>query len=183
IQFLTALADEGLLAFEPSTASWTCDLTRARRKRFAENVADLMIAKLNRLSPATLEPLKQLACLGSSATVATLTVALGLSADDLHAALWEAARAGLVFRFAGTYSFLHDRVREAAYALIPEGERAAAHLRIGRVLASRAASGELQEKIFEIVNQLDRGAALIHSREERERVAELNLIAGKRAKT
>src|SRR6202171_3142762 len=83
----------------------------------------------------------------------------------------------------GSYAFLHDRVQEAAYALIPEGERAAAHLRIGRVLASRAASEELEEKIFEIVNQLDRGAALIHSREERERVAELNLIAGKRAKT
>ena len=76
-------------------------------------------------------------------------------------ALWEAVRAGLVFRVDGTYAFVHDRVQEAAYALIPESERAAAHLRIGRLLASRTPPDELEEKIFEIVNQLDRGAALI----------------------
>jgi PAS domain S-box-containing protein len=180
-QFLTALADEGLLAFEPSTASWTCDLARVQRKGFAENVADLMIAKLNRLSPATLEPLKQLACLGSSVAVATLTIALGLSADDVHAALWEALRAGLVFRHAGTYSFLHDRVREATYGLIPEGERAALHLALGRRLEANVPSDKIEEMIFEIVGQLTRGAALITALEERERLAELNLVAGKRA--
>src|SRR5258708_21736270 len=41
----------------------------------------------------------------------------------------------------------------------------------------------MEEGVFEIVNQLDYGAELIDSREERERVAELNLMAGKRAKT
>ena len=65
----------------------------------------------------------------------------------------------------------------------PRRERAAAHLRIGRALAARTAPEELEEHIFEIVNQLNRGAALIDLPEERERVAELNLIAGKRAKT
>ena len=78
----------------------------------------------------------------------------------MHAALWEAVRAGLVFRSDDAYTFLHDRVQEAAYALIPEDERAAAHLRIGRLLASRTAPVELEEKIFEIVNQLDRGVAI-----------------------
>jgi hypothetical protein len=100
----------------------------------------------------------------------------------IHSALWEAIRVGLILRFEDRYAFLHDRVQEAAYALIPEGERAAAHLRIGRMLASRTAPGDLEEHIFEIVNQLDRGAALIDLPEERERVADLNLIAGKRAK-
>ena len=142
-----------------------------------------MVGKLKRLSDTTQEALKQLACLGNVAEIATLTLVRGESEEEIHTALWEAARTGLILRLDGSYAFLHDRVQEAAYALIPEGERAAAHLRIGRVLASRAASGGAQEKIFEIVNQLDRGAALIHSREERERVAELNLIAGKRAKT
>jgi len=42
---------------------------------------------------------------------------------------------------------------------------------------------EMEEKIFEVVNQLNRGADLIDSPEERVRVAELNLIAAKRAKT
>jgi PAS domain S-box-containing protein len=106
----------------------------------------------------------------------------GRPEEEVHADLWEAVRAGLVFRLENAYTFLHDRVQEAAYALIPESERAAAHLRIGRVLASRTVANELEEKIFEIVNQLDRGAALITAPQERVRVAELNLIAGKRAK-
>ena len=73
-------------------------------------------------------------------------------------------------------------MQEAAYSLIPESERTAAHLRIGRSLLSHVSSEELEEKIFEIVNQLDRGIELIASLEERERVAELNLMAGIRAK-
>ncbi len=89
---------------------------------------------------------------------------LGVSEEEeVHAALWEVVRAGPIFRLDGAYVFLHDRVQEATYALIPDAERAAAHLRIGSVLASRTAPEELEEKIFEIVNQLDRGAALIHS--------------------
>jgi predicted ATPase len=50
------------------------------------------------------------------------------------------------------------------------------------VFASRTAPREIEEKIFEIVNQFNRGAELITSREEREQLAELNLLAGERAK-
>jgi predicted ATPase len=82
----------------------------------------------------------------------------------------------------GSYQFVHDRVQEAAYSLIPEKLRAAAHLRIGRLLMARTPLERREEAIFEIVNQLNRGAALITSQEERDQVAELNLIAGKRAK-
>ena len=78
--------------------------------------------------------------------------------------------------------FLHDRVQEAAYSLIPAASRAAAHLRIGRLLAAHTPSEKREEAIFEIVNQLNRGAALITAREEQEQLAEFNLIAGKRAK-
>src|SRR6185295_2308243 len=82
----------------------------------------------------------------------------------------------------GSYKFIHDRVREAAYSLIPEELRAANHLRIGRLLAAHTPPEKREEAIFEIVNQLNRGAALITARDEREQLAELNLIAAKRAK-
>ncbi|MEA2760752.1 MAG: hypothetical protein QOD47_36, partial [Gemmatimonadaceae bacterium] len=183
IQFLTGLAEEGLLVLDAGTAAWTSDLARIRAKGYTDNVVDFMAAKLKRLSDTTQQGLKQLACLGNVAEIATLTLVRGISEEEIHTALWEAARTGLVLRLDGSYAFLHDRVQEAAYALIPEGERVATHLRIGRVLASQAPPEELEEKIFEIVNQLNRGATLIHSREERDRIAELNLIAGKRAKT
>jgi PAS domain S-box-containing protein len=182
IQFLTGLAEEGLLVLDAGAAAWTSDLVRIRAKGYTDNVVDFMAAKLKRLSDTTQQGLKQLACLGNVAEIATLTLVRGISEEEIHTALWEAARTGLVLRLNGSYAFLHDRVQEAAYALIPEDERVAAHLRIGRVLASQAPPEELEENIFEIVNQLNRGATLIHSREERDRIAELNLIAGKRAK-
>ena len=183
IQFLTALAEEGLLEFDPTTRAWRWEMNRIRAKGYTDNVVDLMVGKLKRLSNTTQDALKQLACLGNVVEFATLTWVYGKSEEKIHTALWEAARAGLVLRREGSYAFLHDRVQEAAYALIPENERAAEHLRIGRVLTSRTEPDNIEEKIFEIVNQLDRGTALISLQQERERVAELNLIAGKRAKT
>jgi PAS domain S-box-containing protein len=183
IQFLTALAEERLLAFDPDAVAWTWDLARIRAKGYTDNVVDLMVGKLKRLSGATQDALRQLACLGNVVEIATLTLIHEESEEEIHKALWEAARTGLILRLEDSYAFLHDRVQEAAYALIPEGERAAAHLRIGRALASRTPPAEIEEKIFEIVNQFDRGAALIDLLEEREQVAELNLIAGRRAKT
>jgi predicted ATPase len=88
----------------------------------------------------------------------------------------------LVERLESSYRFIHDRVQEAAYCLIPEGLRAPAHLRIGRLLAAHIAPERREEAVFEIVNQLNRGAALITSQDERDQLAELNLIAGRRAK-
>src|SRR6202040_2960753 len=89
---------------------------------------------------------------------------------------------GYIVRLNDSYRFVHDRVQEAAYSLIPEESRAEAHLRVGRLLTAHTPPERLEEAIFEIVNQIDRGAALISSQEERDQVAELNLLAGKRAR-
>jgi predicted ATPase/signal transduction histidine kinase len=182
-QFLAALADEGLLTFKRDLACWTWDLRRIRAKGYTDNVVDLLLDKLRRLPATTQAVLKRLACLGSSAQIATLTLVHSGSEDALHATLRAAIRAGLLFREEGAYKFLHDRVREAAYALIPDGERAAAHLTIGRRLAARTPPGAVEESIFEILGQLNCGAALISSGREHKRLAELNLIAGRRAKS
>src|SRR3984893_11551452 len=183
IQFLTALAEEGLLAFDVDAGAWTWDLLRIRAKGYTDNVVDLMVGKLKRLPEETQERFKQLACLGNLADITTLTLVHGLSEEELHTAFWDAVRTGLIFRQDGGYAFLHDRVQEAAYGLIREPERPAIHLRIGRLLAGQTPPEKLEDNIFEIVNQLNRGAGLITAPEERERVAGLNLIAGERAKT
>ena len=182
-QFVAELAEDGLLAIDSDTRVWKWDIDRIRAKGFTANVADLMATKMNRLPKATQEALGSLACLGSVATVATIDLISGSEKEAVHAALWHAVRAGLIYRPDGAYVFIHDRVQEAAYALIAEHERALAHLRIGRLLASETAPDERDEKIFDIVNQLNGGAALITTRKEREQVAELNLSAGKRAKS
>jgi predicted ATPase len=99
-----------------------------------------------------------------------------------HAALWEAVHAGLVFRQGGTYKFLHDRIEQAAYTLIPEEHRAEVHLRIGRVLLASMTADELAEHLFEVANQFNRGAALVIDRAEKAKVATIDLRAGRKAK-
>src|SRR2546426_11350277 len=182
IQFIHSLLDEGLLAFDHQVGRWSWDLHRIHAKGYTTNVADLMVGKLTRLPARTQEGLHQLACLGSSADTPTLALVRGTSEEQVHADLGEAVRLELIERLGGAYSFVHDRIQEAAYLLIPEPLRAAAHLRIGRLLVAHTPRDEREEVIFEIVNQLNRGVALISSPDEREELAELNLIAGQRAR-
>ena len=183
IQFIYALAEEGLLTFDHRHARWHWDLNRIHAKGYTDNVVGLMIGKLNRLPVATQSALQQLACLGNIAEFSLLAMVNANANDKVHDDLREAVRAGLVLHSEHAYQFFHDRVQEAAYSLIPESQRAAMHLRIGNLLAEGTAPAEIGEKIFEIANQLNRGSELIDARDERERVAELNLIAGRRAKS
>jgi len=123
IQFLSALAEEGLLRFDRDAAGWIWDLDRIRGKRYSANVVDLMLGKLRRLSDRTQTAHQQFACLGNVAEIATLSVVFGQPEKEIPAALLEAVRTGLVLRLEGSYAFLHDRIQEAAYALIPESAR------------------------------------------------------------
>ena len=182
IQFLYALAEEGLLIFDHDAARWCWDLDRIHAKGYTDNVVDFMVGKLTRLPAETQNALQQLACLGNLAEVTMLAIVLGTSEEQIHAAMWAAVRLELVERLVGAYRFVHDRVQEAAYSLLPEALRAATHLRIGRLLAEQTPPEKREQALFEIVNQLNRGAALITAREEREQLAERNLLAGKRAK-
>jgi len=181
IQFLHALADEGLLTFDHAHAEWSWDVDRIRAKGYTDNVVDLMVGKLRRLPQDTQAALQQLACLGHTAETAMLSQLLETAEDQVHSAVWAAVRLDLVERTADGYQFVHDRVQEAAYSLIPKDSRPAAHLRIGRLLTTHTPRERREEAIFEIVNQLNRGAALIAAPEERESLAQLNLIAGQRA--
>ncbi len=182
IQFLSALAEESLLTFDYSEGEWQWDLHRIHAKGYTDNVVDLMVGKLNRLPLQTQKALEQLACLGNSADFALLRMVYQDLSEAMHGQLWEAVRTGLIFRSEDCYRFLHDRVQEAAYSQIPQELRAEGHLRIGMLMVSCTSPDKLEEGIFEIVNQLNRGAHLITSVGERERIAELNLIAGRRAK-
>src|SRR5262249_33403799 len=172
IQFISTLVDQGLLTFDHAHGRWLWDLTRIEAKGYTDNVADLMVDRLNRLPVETQKALQQLACLSNSTGVAFLSIVQQSSEEKVHADLWEARRAELVIRSEESYKFAHDRVQEAAYSLIPEDRRAEAHLRIARLLTRRFPADKLEEAIFDIVAQFDGGAKLITSRDERELVAE-----------
>jgi predicted ATPase/signal transduction histidine kinase/GAF domain-containing protein len=182
IQFIVALAEDGLLAFDPGARTWSWDTDLIRARGGANNVIDLMAEKLDRLSAITQKSLKQLACLGNGAEIATLTMVDGSTEEAMHATLWEAVHAGLVIRQGSAYNFVHDRVQQAAYALISEDLRAEAHVRIGRVLLATMKADEFAEHIFDIANQFNRGPTLLVDGDEKAEVAAINLRAGRKAK-
>jgi PAS domain S-box-containing protein len=181
-QFLTSLAEERLIEFDPSSRSWTWDLDAIVDKRFSDNPVDLMIGRLRRLAPEAQEALKLLACLGSHSDFTTLAKLRSESDEAMHASFGDAVRAGAAVRRDGSYRFFHDRVQEAAYALIPTEGRAELHLRIARLLVAETAQERVAEKIYDLVNQLNLGSALISEWPEKVRAAELNFVAGRKAK-
>jgi predicted ATPase/signal transduction histidine kinase len=182
IQFFMALAEEGLLAFDPATRAWQWEMDRIRARNYTDNVVDLVAEKMKRFSTGTQQALMQLACLGNIAEVATLAVVLGETEGSVHSTLWEAARAGLVFHQDNTCKFLHDRIQQAAYSLIPHEHRAATHLHIGRVLLAGMKADPRVEYLFDVANHLNRGAALLTDGDEKARLATIDLRAGRRAK-
>ncbi|WP_437644174.1 AAA family ATPase [Sorangium sp. So ce362] len=182
IQFLMELHQEGLVAFDAEAGTFRWDIAAIRDKGFSDNVVDLMVGKLKRLSAPAQEALKLAACLGSSLILDTLAVVAKRPATELGEALAEAVREGLLLRRNGAYRFLHDRVQQAAQALIPATQLAEVHLCIGRLLLKGRSAAEREDALFDIVGHLNRGAALIRSPAERDELAALNLRAGRRAK-
>jgi PAS domain S-box-containing protein len=182
-QFLTSLAEERLIEFDPFSRSWTWHLDAiVDNKRFSDNPVDLMIGRLRRLAPEAQEALKLLACLGNHADFATLAKLRTESDEAMHASFRDAVRAGAAVPREGRYWFFHDRVQEAAYALIPPEGRAELHLRIARLLIAETVQERIAERIYDLVNQLNLGSALISDWPEKVRAAELNFVAGCKAK-
>jgi PAS domain S-box-containing protein len=182
VQFLTTLAEEDLIGLDRKTNAWTWDLAGINAKGFTDNLVDLMLGRLRRLQPNAQDTLKLLACLGNNADVATLERVLGAKKAVIDESLRAAVQSGIIVSHGGQYRFLHDRVQEAAYALIPDGLRAGLHLQAGQRLLAELNDEELPAKIFDVVNQLNLGVLAATDANEKTRIARLNLQAGLRAK-
>jgi predicted ATPase/signal transduction histidine kinase len=181
IQFLADLQAKNLLRFAPEDAEWRWDTAKIRKQGYTDNVIELMVAKLERLTPAVRELVAMASCLGMEADTRTLALLTGKSEADVHRELSVVVDEGLLGRQNGSYRFPHDRVQEAAYALTPLECRADRHLRIGRLLLSHATAEEQKERIFDIAIHLNRGKARLENHAERLAAAEINRLAGERA--
>ncbi|MGY4331836.1 putative ATPase [Bradyrhizobium sp. LB7.2] len=182
-QFLQTLADEELLLFNHHNGQWRWDLPHINEKSYAENVADLVVGRLSGLRGETRDALLELACLGNSVELDILCLVHGTTEQKVHADLREAAHLELVRRLKSSYAFVHDRVQEAAYALEPERDkRTALHLRIGMALAAHLTQDDTNERVYIVANQLNRGVAALKNSDEREKIIDVNLAAGQRAR-
>ncbi|WNG44834.1 AAA family ATPase [Archangium minus] len=181
-QFLTMLYQEGLVEFDRTAGVWRWDITRIQAKSYTDNVVELMEERLKRLPLPTQKALMLAAGVGDCIEARLLAVIREKPEEELHREMWEAVREGLMLRTGDAYRFLHDRVQQAAYSLIPEEQRSEVHLRSGRLLLAHLPPAEVEERVFDVVDQLDLGASAVVSPEEKERIAGLNLLAGRKAK-
>lgn len=181
-QFLTELYRERLVWVDKVSCAWRWDIEAIEAQNLTDNVVDLVLMRLRRLGVEVQQVVTLAACLGSRVDAEVLSALHGKTPEETHADIAPAIREGLVARRSRAYKFLHDRVQQAAYLLIPAERRAEMHLRVGRLLLARTSEQALDERLFEITNQLDIGAALITDPEERRRVADLDLRAGRKAR-
>lgn len=181
-QFLTDLTSERLLRFNAKAGTWQWDLAEIEAKKYTDNVVELLVGRLKRLAPATQTVLTLAACIGNEVESALLVATLDRTEEQVQLDLAPAIQDGLILPHGGSYNFLHDRVQQAAYSLIPEEQLGTLHLRIGRLLQTRSRGPDGDEQLFDRVHHLNRGASLIVDPDERRLVAEQNLLAGRKAK-
>jgi PAS domain S-box-containing protein len=182
IQFFNELLRDGLLSFDAAQWRWCWDLERIRERGYTDNVADLMVTRLSRLPGETRELVELAACVGNTIDPETLAAIASVEPTSLERRLLPAFEQGLLVLGQDNYRFAHDRVQQAAYSLVPEAERPAIHLRVGRLLLQRTPIESVDDRVFVIINQLNRGTLLITDSGERVAVARLNLCAGRKAR-
>jgi diguanylate cyclase (GGDEF)-like protein len=201
-QLLHFWHQQGLIIFNRDAGCWECDLARIKVVAVREDIVEFMAQRLEELPDLTQQVLKIAACMGNQFELTTLAIAYGKSEIDTAIDLRQALQAGLilpvteVYRFelnqttpenspvnlAIDYQFLHDRVQQAAYNLIPEATRINTHWQIGKLLLDRIPVSTREAHVFEIVNHLNRAVTLIQQPQAKKQLSELNLIAGTKAK-
>jgi PAS domain S-box-containing protein len=210
-QFLKALYEDGQITFNPpqsplgkggSHGGWQCDISEVRALAITDNVVEFMALQLQKLPAQTQHMLKLGACIGAQFDLQTLAIVSEKSLETAAIDLWKALQEGLiipnteVYKFFLpsdsafvsqaavnlTYRFLHDRVQQAAYSLIPEDQQQSTHLAIARLLRQNTPDAELEANIFEIVNHWNNAIALLIDPLEKTNLAQFNLIAGSKAK-
>jgi len=192
-QFLTTLHEDGLLHFDPRKNNWVFELDSIREANITENIVELMETRLRRLGDGPRRLLSLAACIGGRFELRILRGVSGSDGDDIAKDLCEAVEAGLIARAgerraAGAedgnawYRFPHDRVRQAAYDALPEDERAKVHLAIGRIMLDVFDAAELEERLFDVTEQLNRGATSATDRALRDRLLVLDVSAARRAR-
>ncbi|MGD1703185.1 trifunctional serine/threonine-protein kinase/ATP-binding protein/sensor histidine kinase [Dapis sp. BLCC M229] len=200
-QFLKGLYEDKLILFNPHLGYWECDLVKVRDAALTDDVVEFMAGRLQKLPEGTQEVLKLAACIGNQFDLETLAVVCETPSEEVASQLWSALQEGMVLptsqaykffqgeinsaeaeRIDINYRFLHDRVQQAAYALIPEKKKQIAHVQIGRLLLANISPDRLVERIFAIVNHLNKGINNPQTQKERSELLRLNRIAGIRAK-
>ncbi|WP_375500541.1 AAA family ATPase [uncultured Nostoc sp.] len=211
VQFLKSLHDDGLIALNFDLGHWQYDISQVKELALTDDVVKFITLQIEKLPIPTQKVLKMAACIGNEFDLKTLAIANEKSVVDTASDLWQALIDGLVLPqtenyniFSNTnqdlivdgiestrfsisnlqlpkYKFVHDRVQQAAYSLIPEEQKKPIHLKIGLLLLNNIPVAEQEEKIFGLVNQFNIAVEFISPQAKRDELAQMNLIAGRKA--
>lgn len=187
-EFLRALNRTGLFVRDAKRGEWVWDAARIRDQGPTENVSELISSRLGRLPADAQEAIAVAACLGNQCEEETLAAILGTDARDVQGRLAQAIEEGALQRISSAvgrvtrYRFAHDRVQQAAYALVPAADLPKLHLKIGRLLIGQFEGEARDARLFDIVDHLNAGRIELASVADRTQLAGLNLEAGVRAK-
>jgi predicted ATPase/class 3 adenylate cyclase len=196
-QFLRSLYEQGLIQFEPANRRWEWALELIQKQHVTDNVIDLLVQRINELPPETREVLQLASCIGNTFDLQMLSGIAHAPLAETMSFLWSALRLNLVvpldsdYRYAGLDTssggrkhgqsrmrFLHDRVQQASYSLIADEKKSGVHLQIARRIADLKAD----DLLFETLNHYNIARALVTDPAERQKLAEMNLRAARRAK-
>ncbi len=189
-RFLENLVERGLVRNDPGASRWSWDAEAVEALDMPEDVIDFVADEIGRMPAESRRAMAVAACIGDRFELGALAHALGCD----HATTLERIRAGLVGELltaTGTdrstatrrlvFHFAHDRVRQAARGAIDDTAAAAIHRSVGRFFLDHLEVSELDSRLFEVVEHLNRGGTTDLRPSDRARLCALNLEAGRRA--
>jgi predicted ATPase/serine phosphatase RsbU (regulator of sigma subunit)/tRNA A-37 threonylcarbamoyl transferase component Bud32 len=192
-QFLQTLYFEALLRFDFIKLKWQWDVEQIAAQNITANVVELMANKIDKLPSQTSKVLQLAACIGNQFDLSILAIIYEHDQHNTLSVLRPALAEGLIQPLDENYKhletarkaqfkFLHDRVQQAAYALIDNDQKKAVHLQIGHVLLKNTPADALEEKVFDIVGHFNHSMKLLNNQAERLQIVDLFLKAGQKAK-
>lgn len=200
-KLLNTLYLRGSFAFIPERGHWGYDLEKAEAVEISDNVVELLVKGLQSLPAATLDILKLAACIGNQFNLTMISLISKKPAAKLGSDVWIAIEREIILPLNNNYRliktqkdidlsqdfdvnfcFAHDRIRQAVHSLISDTEKAEIHLSIGRAYLKTFRETNRADSLFDLVNHLNIGRALILDENERAELSKLNATAGNRAK-
>jgi len=194
-QMLRTMHRDGLLTLDAERGAWQYDGARIEQMGYTDNVVDQLTREVRKMDEQTRDVLSYAACVGSEFELDTLALAAGRSRAETAAALWPAVREGIILPLSDdyrylehdenisvSYRFLHDRVQQAVDSMLSPERKTEMHLTVGRLLLQGTPADDLDEHLFDILSHLNQAVDLVTEPGERRRIAELDLLAGRRAK-